>query len=405
VTRTDTQPKLGRRAAIGTGAALAVTPKSGWAQATTLRIGAPLPLTGGLAPEGSKQKRGYDYWLDAVNAAGGIEVGGKRLKVEIVYADYESNTPRAVQLAERMITQDNCPILLAPFGSGATKAASSVAERYKVPLVAPTASSREVYDQGYRFLFGTFTPNESITEPLAEMVHNQFADVTKVAILARNDLFPLAIAQEMDKSAKARGLQVTVFDKYAIGTMDHASALTGMAEAKPDWVFVTGYLNDLILVRQQMVELRFTAPVISMIAGPAYKEFRDALGANAENLTSAAWWDPSVRYTGCQGPWASTEAFNAGYTAKYGGVPDYGEASAAACGVVIQLAAAAAGSVEPGKLRDALAALDAPTFYGQIKFGPTGQVVSLQPPVFQIQGGKVAVLFPKDIAQAQLRRV
>jgi branched-chain amino acid transport system substrate-binding protein len=401
----DTLTGLTRRAAIGAGAAALVAPVAGRAQAPTLRIGAPLPLTGGLAPEGAKQQHGYDLWAAAVNAAGGIEVGGQRAKVEIVYGDYESNTPRGVQLAERMITQDKCPVLFAPFGSGAAKAASSVAERYKVPMVAATASSREVYDQGYRFLFGTFTPNETLTEPLTDLVHGQFGEVTKVAILARNDLFPLAIAQEMDKSARARGLQVVAFDKYAIGTMDHASSLTGMADVKPDWVFVTGYLNDLILVRQQMAELRLAAPVVTMIAGPAYKEFIDALGANAENLTSAAWWHPAVRYTGCQGPWASTEAFNAGYAAKYGGVPDYGEASAAACGVAIQLAAAAAGSLDPGKLRDALAGLDAPTFYGPIKFGPTGQIASLQPPVFQVQGGKPLVLFPKDIAQATLRRV
>src|SRR5215813_3819907 len=77
-----------------------------FAQATTLRIGAPLPLTGALAPEGLKQRRGYDIWADAVNKAGGLNVGGNRVKVEMVYADYESNTPRAVQATERMITQD-----------------------------------------------------------------------------------------------------------------------------------------------------------------------------------------------------------------------------------------------------------------------------------------------------------
>ncbi len=128
------------------------------------------------------------------------------MKVEIVYADYQSNTPRAVQLAERLITQDKCAVLFGPQGSGATKAACSVAERYKVPMIAPTASSREVYDQGYKYLFGTFTPNDTLTEPLADIVTRAAPDVTSIAILARNDLFPLAIAQEMEKAAKARGI-------------------------------------------------------------------------------------------------------------------------------------------------------------------------------------------------------
>jgi branched-chain amino acid transport system substrate-binding protein len=59
-----------------------------------IKTGAPLPLTGPLAPEGLKQKRGYDLWAETANANGGIKVDGKTYKVEIVYTDYASNTPR-----------------------------------------------------------------------------------------------------------------------------------------------------------------------------------------------------------------------------------------------------------------------------------------------------------------------
>ena len=38
-----------------------------------IRIGAPLPLTGPLAPEGLKQKRGYDLWAEMAEAKGGIK--------------------------------------------------------------------------------------------------------------------------------------------------------------------------------------------------------------------------------------------------------------------------------------------------------------------------------------------
>jgi branched-chain amino acid transport system substrate-binding protein len=65
-----------------------------------LRIGAPLPLTGALAPEGAKLKQGYELWQDKVNAAGGVKAGDKRLKVDLVYYDYQSTTPKAVQLAK-----------------------------------------------------------------------------------------------------------------------------------------------------------------------------------------------------------------------------------------------------------------------------------------------------------------
>src|SRR5262249_22240294 len=115
-----------------------------------IKVGAPLPLTGPLSPEGFKQKRGYDLWVETANTKGGIKAGGKTYTVEIVYTDYASNTPRAVQSAERMITDDKVNFLFAPFGSGATKAASAVSEKYGIPMIAPTASSAEVYDQSYK---------------------------------------------------------------------------------------------------------------------------------------------------------------------------------------------------------------------------------------------------------------
>ena len=117
----------------------------------TIKFGAPLPITGPLAPEALKKKQGYDLWANQVNLAGGINVAGKKMKVEIVYIDYQSNTPRAIQATERLITQDNVQFVFAPFGSGAAKAASTVAERYGVPMIAATASSSQVYDQGYKF--------------------------------------------------------------------------------------------------------------------------------------------------------------------------------------------------------------------------------------------------------------
>ena len=169
-----------------------------------VKVGAPLPLTGPLAPEGLKQKRGYDLWAEVANAKGGIKAGGKTYKVEVVYADYASNTPRAVQSVERMITEDKVNFLFAPFGSGATKAASAISEKYGIPMIAPTASSAEVYDQNYKFLFGTLTPNDTVSEPIAKLVTEKNRNIKRVAILARNDLFPLAVAQAFEKAAKSQ---------------------------------------------------------------------------------------------------------------------------------------------------------------------------------------------------------
>jgi branched-chain amino acid transport system substrate-binding protein len=247
-----------------------------------------------------------------------------------------------------------------------------------------------------------FTPNETLTEPLTDIVKERAPKVTKVAILARNDLFPLAIAQEMEKSAKKRKLDVVFFEKYDIGTLDFASSLTQVKAQSPDWIFATGYTNDLILIRKQMGDLKIGAPVVTMIAAPAYQEFIDSLGELAENVTSAAWWHPAVRYKG-EGVLGSSENFVKLWKEKYNAVPDYGEGSAAATGTAFELAIQRAGSIEPSKVRDALASLDVVTFWGPVRFGPDGQIVSLEPPVFQIQDGKHVVIYPPSIKQQDLK--
>ena len=390
--------KLSLGAALVAGALAAGTA----AAQEMIRIGAPLPITGPLSPEAKKQQRGYDLWAETANKAGGIKVGGKRIKVEIVYVDYQSNTPRAVQAAEKLITQDKVNFLFSPFGSGATKAASSVSEKYQVPTVAATASSAQVYDQGYKYLFGTFTPNDTLTEPLADIVGREAAGVRRVAILARNDLFPLAIAQEMEKSAKKRGLNVVYFEKYAIGTLDHASALSQIKSLSPHWIFATGYTNDLILLRKQMADQRIEAPVVTMIAAPAYQDWIDGTGKLSQNVTSAAWWHPAVRYKG-KDVFGSTENYVKLFRAAYGALPDYAEASASAAGAMLQLAIEKAGSIERTKVRDALSAMNEMTFWGPVKFGPNGQITSLEPPVFQIQNGKPTVIHPTAIRQGELQ--
>ncbi|MGM4904336.1 amino acid ABC transporter substrate-binding protein [Tardiphaga sp. 866_E4_N2_1] len=367
-----------------------------------IRFGAPLPITGPLAPEAVKQQQGYDLWAEQANKAGGIDVGGKKYKVEIVYSDYQSNTPRSVQTTEQMITQDKVNFMFGPFGSGAAKAASTIAEKYKVPMLAATASSSQVYDQNYKYLFGTFTPNDTLTTPLTQLVKAKAADVKKVAILARNDLFPLAIAQEMEKSAKTNGLEVVYFEKYAINTLDHSATLSQIKSLNPQWVFVTGYTNDLLLIRKQMVDQQMKANVVTMIAGPAYQEFIESAGQSAENISSASWWHPAEQYNG-KDIFGTTANFVKLFKDKYKLEPDYAHASAAVCGALFQMAIEKAGSLDRDKVRDELAKMDVVTFWGPVKFGANGQINSLEPPVFQIQAGKPVVLFPDAIKQGDFK--
>ena len=367
-----------------------------------IRIGAPLPMTGGLSPEGQRLKQGHDLWAETVNKAGGILVGRNRHKVEMVYADYQSNTPRAVQLADKLITQDKVDYIFSPFGSGATKAVSAVTEKNEVPNIAATASSVEVFNQGHRYIFGLFTPNDSLTEPLAELARARLPAGARVAVLARNDLFPSALAAELEKSARKRGFQLVYNEKYAIGAMDHSGTLVQVKAARPDWLVVTGYTNDVILVRKQMQDAGLSAALVTMVIGPSYREFTESIGALAEGVTSAVWWHPVARYTG-QDVFGSTEKYVAAFRQKYGTDPDYANAVGSLAGSVLQAAIEKAGTTERKAVRDQLARMNLNTFFGPVAFDANGMVNSYVPPVFQIQGGRSVVVYQASIATGTLK--
>ena len=74
--------------------------------------------------------------------------------------------PWIVNFGAVFIAKSSCSSKVAWFdASASTKAASSVAEKYGIPMIASTASSVEVYDQGYKSLFGVFTANDTLTDP------------------------------------------------------------------------------------------------------------------------------------------------------------------------------------------------------------------------------------------------
>ena len=83
-------------------------------------------LTGGLSRFGILVKNGYELWKETVNAAGGIEVAGKKMKAEIVYYDDQSENETSAKLTEKLITDDKVQFLLSPFGSGPTFATTAI---------------------------------------------------------------------------------------------------------------------------------------------------------------------------------------------------------------------------------------------------------------------------------------
>jgi branched-chain amino acid transport system substrate-binding protein len=110
----------------------------------------------------------------------------------------------------------------------------------------------------------------------------------------------------------------------------------------------------------------------------------------------------AARYKG-QDIFGTTENYSKLFREKYKVDPDYAQASASVSGALFQMAIEKAGTLDRNKVRDELARMNVQTFWGPVKFGPTGQINSLEPPVFQIQNGKTVVVHPAPIKQGEFK--
>jgi len=367
----------------------------------TIRFGAPLALTGPLADAGAKSKQGYDICVAAVNAKGGIDVGGKKMKLELVEYDYQSETNRAVQIVQRLINVDKVPFLLSPYGSGDTKATAVVAERYGVPMVAAAAATKSVFDQNFQNLFGVLFPNSMITEAEVAYYKKNVPSVKRVAVLALNSLFPKAIAGELVESAKAQGLEIVFNQIYSPDTSDFSNVLTQIKSLNADWIYATGYTQDLILIRRQMADLGVSAKVVTMTAGPSYPEFKENVKALAENVTTNSWWHQNANYTDSY-LFGSSQKYNEAFNARYKRAATYLEAAATVSCQTLAMAIEEAKSTNADAVRKVMHEKTFNTFYGPIHFGKTGHNEVNAALVMQIQNDKLLVLAPENLKQGEL---
>jgi branched-chain amino acid transport system substrate-binding protein len=368
----------------------------------TIKLGAPLALTGPLADAGNKSKQGYDICVSAVNDKGGVNVGGKKMKLELVEYDYQSETNRAVQIVQRLINVDKVPFLLSPYGSGDTKATAVVAERYGIPMIAAAAATKTVFDQNFQNLFGVLFPNNMITQAEVAYYKKSVPDLKRVAVLALNSLFPKAIANDLVETAKAEGIEVVFNTIYSPDTSDFSNVLTQIKSLDPDWIYATGYTQDLILIRRQMADLGMNVKILTMTAGPAYPEFRDNVKALAENVTTNSWWHQNANYTDSL-LFGSSLKYNEAFNQRYKRDATYLEAAATASCQTLVMAIEEANSTSPDAVRKVLHEKTFDTFYGPIHYGASGQNDVNAALVMQIQDNKLLVLAPEKLKQGDLK--
>src|SRR3989441_10207621 len=131
------------------------------AAAQTIKVGAVVPLTGRCGGGGAQVRAGYEIGVEHVNAAGGVDVGGKKLPLELVLLDDESDATKTVSRLETLAAQ-GVVAYLGGFGSDLHAAAASVAEKNRTPYLGVAFALHKIHTQGFRYLFSPFWKSPDI---------------------------------------------------------------------------------------------------------------------------------------------------------------------------------------------------------------------------------------------------
>jgi len=394
--------RLGGAAAI-TAALVGAGTAAARVEGDKIILGSAISITGKYSQEGKNAKDGYDFAVKRLNDAGGVKVNGKTYKFEIQYYDDESTPARTAQLLERLINQDGVKFVLGPYGSGPTKAAAPVTEKYKIPMVEAEGASRSLFTQGYRYMFAALSTSEQYLSPVVELAaelakkHGKNPSDLKVAMSFENDPFSLDVRAGALDEIKKYGMKVVVDDKMPRDLSDISATLTKIKALKPDLILISGHTKGAITATRQMKEMGVNAPIVAMTHCES-ADLTAKFGAAAQGILCPTQWAETLKYKdGLYGTAMDYyKAFMKAYS-DYNDVP-YQVAQASA---VIQIWADAFGraqSFDTEKLRDALAATDMETFYGRIKFSPEGNNIGKPMVLRQVQNDKYVVVAPLKYA-------
>ena len=345
-------------------------------------LGAAVSLTGKYSSNGVHTQNGYNMAVDRINSMGGIKVGGKTYKFEIIYYDDESNPKRAAQLAERLISQDGVEFMLGPYSSGLTKAMAPVTEKYGVPMVEANGASRSLFTKGYKYLFAVLAPaNLYLDVAIRTAVELNGGKGVNIAMAFEQDAFSQDVRLGIVDAAEDTGSKIVIDDKLPKELNDMAATLAKVKAVKPDVLVVSGHTKGALTAIRQIAEMKVDVPMLAMTHCDAAKLSKQH-GKNAQYALCASQWHKTLTY---KDKWFKDGmTYDADFTEMFGYAPPYQAAESSAALLVFKDAFERANSFDQKKVRDALAATDMQTFYGNIKFAPGGQNVSKPMVLFQV---------------------
>ncbi|HLE42676.1 MAG TPA: amino acid ABC transporter substrate-binding protein, partial [Methylomirabilota bacterium] len=340
-------------------------------------------------------RAGYEIAVEDVNRTGGVTVGGRKMPLELVLLDDESDATKTVSRLETLAAQ-GVVAYLGGFGSDLHAAAASVAEKNKIPYLGVAFALHKIHQQGFRYLFSPFWKSPDIGQQLVGLLGAIPAAERprRAAIFQEKTDWGREMAAAFVEAGKGAGYEVVAHGEYAPGAKDYSDLILKAKAAQADAVFGIPTPPDGMAMVKQMKELDFNPRMTLLIRAADAPVWSKNLGKDGDYVMLAPGWHHAVKYPGV------TE-LNQAHEKRVGRPADPITGPSYACVQILAAALVKAGAPDREKVRDAIAATDMTMVIGPVKFRPDGTGI-VQSVFIQWQNGKQELVWPREFATAAL---
>jgi branched-chain amino acid transport system substrate-binding protein len=351
-----------------------------------IKLGLAITQTGPYSPPALFELRGYELAVDQINQAGGL-LGRP---VSIVKYDDQGNPSTAVQLYQKLLTDDKVDLLVSPYQADLVAAVAPVVNRAK--MVMPSlAANVETYQGKYPYLVQSITQTPRYMQPVMELAAAR--GYKTLSLLVQNTQFPQQLAQGIEEIAKGKGIQIVFKESYAPSTTDFSALVLKAGEPKPDIIIGATYLADAQGIVRAAKAQNIQAKMFAFSIGPVEPEFYRGLGTAAEGIFGSTLYFKSLKTKG------NTEFVKA-FRDKFNLDPTYHAAVAYSSMKIFGEVVGKVGSLDQDKIREEFLKVKTETVVGPYELSPTGLQLGYRSYALQWLKGQQELVWPESEATA-----
>lgn len=266
----------------------------------TVRVGHVSPRTGPLAGFAEAD----DFVLEGIKAAlsGGVDNNGKKVNIEIISKDSQSNPNRAAEVAADLILGEEVDLIVAASTPDTTNPVADQAEVNEVPCITTDCPWQPYFfgrngnpAEGFQHTYHFFWGLEDVIANFLDLWGNSGA-AKNIAGLFPNDADGNAWGDKelgFPKPLEAAGFTLTDPGRYQPLNDDFSNYIAAFKEAGCE--IVTGNMipPDFATFWAQAAQQNFNPKVVTIGKALLFPSVIESLGDRGDGLTSEIWWSPN----------------------------------------------------------------------------------------------------------------